>query len=373
MFSLLIILHALSRFGSHEFAGWLSFAGMVPGLIVSPVLGALLDRVGAQRAIVMDLIVSSVLVATLVIVDVLGLASQSTLLLIGSIYSLTNPLGAAGIRTLLPRLVSAADLDRINAVDTAIYAVVDVLGPALAGALFSFLGGTATFAVVAVAYGIAASCVIPIQLAGGHSNCTGSIWRQAMDGLALVVKEPTLRGLAISYSLYQMTWGALVIVVPVIIGLHFQAPASDRLTGFLWAIVGLSGAVGALIVGRIRRTGRERIVMAIGMGVTAIACWPVAACIGSAGLVIGLVIAGMAAGPIDVGLLTLRQRRTEPSKFGRVLSVSMSLNLSGFPIGSAIAGMLVGVSASGVFLFAAATTFVAALLVRFIPPDQAPA
>ncbi|CAB3786484.1 hypothetical protein [Paraburkholderia fynbosensis] len=65
MFALLIVLYALSRFGSPSFAGWLSFAAMVPGLLISPVSGAFLDRIGAQRAIILDMAASSVLLATL--------------------------------------------------------------------------------------------------------------------------------------------------------------------------------------------------------------------------------------------------------------------------------------------------------------------
>ena len=57
-----------------------------------------------------------------------------------ALYALTNPLSAAGVRTLLPKLVPAAALDRANALDTSIHATVDVSGPALAGALFGFAG-----------------------------------------------------------------------------------------------------------------------------------------------------------------------------------------------------------------------------------------
>ncbi|WP_321893765.1 MFS transporter [Paraburkholderia tropica] len=372
MFALLIVLYALSRFGSPSFAGWLSFTAMVPGLLTSPVSGAFLDRIGAQRAIILDMAASSVLLATLTGADLLASANEVIILLIVATYSLTSPLSAAGIRTLLPRLVSPAELDRINAVDTAIYAAADVLGPALAGAVFSYSSGAATFFVIAVAYALAACCLLPVHLAEPHRPHSGSIWQQTWEGLALVLREPTLRGLATSYSLYQMTWGALLIVIPVIVGANFQAPGNDRITGALWAIVGFSGAIGALVTGHLRTAGRERAVMAIGMAVTAVACWPIAACNGWAGVVVCLIIAGVAVGPVDVGLLTLRQRRTDPSKFGRVLSVSMSLNLSGLPIGSAVAGLLLGISANATFLFAAAAAALAAFLVRLIPTNDRP-
>jgi predicted MFS family arabinose efflux permease len=116
---------------------------------------------------------------------------------------------------------------------------------------------------------------------------------------------------------------------------------------------------------------RERGVMAFGMFVTAFAAWPLSSEFGFAGLLLGLMIVGAVGGPVDVGLLTLRQRRTDPAKLGRVLSVSMSLNVVGFPLGSALAGILVTRSLSATFLFAAAASVLAAIAVLAIPPEAA--
>jgi hypothetical protein len=107
--------------------------------------------------------------------------------------------------------------------------------------------------------------------------------------------------------------------------------------------------------------------MAAGMLATALAASPVAATFGLPGLVLALVVAGTAAGPVDVGLLTLRQRSTDPARFGRVLAVSMSLNVSGFPIGSAIAGMLITQSLSGTLFVAGLASALAALAVWNLP------
>ena len=112
--------------------------------------------------------------------------------------------------------------------------------------------------------------------------------------------------------------------------------------------------------------------MAIGMLVTALAAWPIAAEFGLAGLAIGLMLVGAAAGPIDVGVLTLRQRRTDPAELGRVLSVSMSLNVSGGPLGSALAGLLVTWSLSAAFAVAALASVLAAGAVALIPGRDDP-
>jgi predicted MFS family arabinose efflux permease len=52
-------------------------------------------------------------------------------------------------------------------------------------------------------------------------------------------------------------------------------------------------------------------------------------------------------------VLTLRQRRTDPVWLGRVLAVSMSLNNSGLPLGSALGGVLVTHSMAAAFAVAA--------------------
>jgi predicted MFS family arabinose efflux permease len=102
-----------------------------------------------------------------------------------------------------------------------------------------------------------------------------------------------------------------------------------------------------------------------------LAAWPVAAEFGFGGLAIGLMLAGVMSGPIDVALLTLRQRRTDPQQLGRVLSISMSLNLAGFPLGSAIAGMVITTSLSATFVLAGIASIIAAIATTSIPRDTA--
>ena len=49
---------------------------------------------------------------------------------------------------------------------------------------------------------------------------------------------------------------------------------------------------------------------------------------------------GFLAGPLDIALFTVRQRRTDPAMLGRAFAVSMAFNFLGFPIGAALTGAL---------------------------------
>jgi len=260
-----------------------------------------------------------------------GLRPVVTLLAV--IYAQTSPLSAAGIRVVLPRLVPPRALDRANALDTAVHSVVDVAGPSLAGALMGFVGSIATVAVIAGIFTAATICVAVIR--GETRTASAAAWpsqaflRQALEGLIEVFRRKLLRGLAIGYALNMITWGILVVAVPVFVAGSVGPGEWESISGLVWAGVGLAGGVGAIGAGQLRIMGREARVMtvcmigiALGVGLSA----------GSniTGVTLGLMLAGLMAGPIDVALLTLRQRRTDPARLGRVLAVSMSVNMSGF-------------------------------------------
>jgi MFS family permease len=370
MFAIVIVFHSLTAFGSSTVAGWIASAAIAPGLVVSPLAGALLDRTGAARGIVIDLTFSGALMLALAVVVWMGVASPQVMLVLVALYALTSPLSWAGIRVLLPRLVPEHALDRANALDTAVYAVVDVVGPSLAGALVGFAKATRSFIAIAMAYGGAAVCFAFVRAATPLPPSSHGFIAQALEGLAIVFRRPLLRGLAIGYALNMVTWGILVVVVPVFLTQKLGTGAWEAVAGLLFTAAGLAGGIGALAAGHMRLLGREVQVMAACMVLTAPAAWPVAGGFGLIGLVTGLTIAGLLAGPIDVGLLTLRQRRTEPGKLARVLAVSISVNMAGFPVGTALGGMLAAWSLPASFIVAALTSLLAALTTYGLIPNE---
>jgi predicted MFS family arabinose efflux permease len=279
-------------------------------------------------------------------------------------------LSAAGIRALVPRLVRVEARDRANALDTSIHGLTDIVGPALAGVLVGFVGAAPTFILIAILYATTAICVGRIRTPHPRAVLLPALLRTAWTGFVRVSRAPTLRAMALSYSLYQVTWGALLVVVPVVAARHVAGGAGQATAGLLWAGSGVVGVIGTLIAGRLRTLGRERPTMALGMGITALAAGPVAATHGLFGLALGLMLIAAAAGPVDIAVLTLRQRRTDPVELGRVLSVSMSLNLAGIPLGSALAGVLLPWSLPAAFAAAGLASLLAAGATALIPRDD---
>ncbi len=377
MFTLAIVFYALQRFDSPALAGWIAFTSMLPGVALSPLAGALLDRFGAARIILIDLAASALLLAALAIFDIAGIATPAAVLVIVGLYSLTSPLSAAGIRTLIPRLIPVAARDRANALDTSINGLAGVLGPVLAGLLFGYAGAVVTMAAIAALYGVSVLSLWPLigrpEEGPVSSEPSGTLARpliaDAIAGLRYVLTHGALRGLSISYSLFMASKGVLLIAVPVLVAreLGGTQASTDSLVGFLWAASGLAGSVGALYAGSLRSAGREHWMIVAGTLASAAALWPVGALFGLYGLALGLMLTGFLQGPVDVGTLTLRQRVTDPAWLGRALAVSMSLNLCGLPIGAALGGWLATHAPHLLLPAAAAASVLAAIAAARLP------
>src|SRR2546422_9318101 len=59
MVQLVLVLFALERFHSPGLAGAVTFLSLAPGLLVSPIAGALLDRHGRVKLMVVDYVVAA--------------------------------------------------------------------------------------------------------------------------------------------------------------------------------------------------------------------------------------------------------------------------------------------------------------------------
>ncbi len=168
-----------------------------------------------------------------------------------------------------------------------------------------------------------------------------------------------------------MGFGILTISLPLLVLQRLHRGAA--LVGALWAALGVGGIVAGAIAGHLGSEGRERRLMA-GASAASVAAMTLVAVSSSLALVVaGMLLLGIANGPYAIGLFSLRQRRTPPAWLGRAFAVSMSLNFLGFPVGTAIGGVLVAHSLDLALLVAVLTLVVAtALPLTLIPAHPDP-
>jgi MFS family permease len=370
MVGLALVLFTLSRYHSPELAGLVTFAGIAPGLLMSPIAGALLDRHGRTRLIALDFVIAT---ATLVLIGGLALADLLPawlLVVISAVSSLTGPLSATGLRTLFPLMAPRHLWERLNAVDSNGYVVATIVGPPIAAVLVGILGGPIAILLIGAVYGIAAVIVIGVPDPATETTSTGSLLRDAWDGLAYAWRNRTIRGLGFAITTLNIGGGITSIVVPLIV---LNRLGLDQATvGFVFAVSGLTGVVAGLIAGRVDTRGRERrfiVLPMLGMAAsTAMILIPG----GLLPIVAAMAVFGLVNGPMDVAMFTLRQRRTDPAWMGRAFAVSMSFNFAGFPVGAALGGFIGGQSIELAIVVAVITALAGTVLAaRMIPATDA--
>lgn len=343
MWNVALVLFVLERYHSPALAGITVFLSAAPGLVVSPLAGALLDRKGRVRLILLDYSVAAAMMLLIAALALGGWLAPILLLLIVAVGSLTGPLSNSGVRALFPLLIPRDLWDRANAIDSASQALSAVLGPALAGALVGTIGGPGAFIVTSVVF-LGAG----IALYGMRDPVTAQIepgsplLRAAWEGLVYVVRHPTLRGISLTLVTSNLGFGILTVALPVLVFQRYHGGAST--VGILWAVAGGATVCAGLVAGRLAREGSERQFVAVGMSIAAVGIAVLLFAGSFAGLIASMVIIGCASAPSDIGLFALRQRRTDPAWFGRAVAVSMSLNWAGAPIGSMIGGPIISYS-----------------------------
>ncbi len=358
MWLLILILFVLERNQSPQLAGITAFLAILPGLLLAPLAGALLDRYGRARLVVADYLLAALAAGLIAGLSVAHALPPPALLIIVAVASLTNPLSNAGARSLFPMLVPRPMWERANALDSSGHVIANLLAAPLAGVLVGFIGGEWALAAAGVVFLAAAVVMLRLPEPLGAPRAEGSVLRNAWRGLAYVVRNPTLRGLALTLSVANLGSGVIYIALPVLVldRLH----SGPTVVGFLWGAMGAGGLIAALVAGRVSTLGRERQMMVA----TTLLCCAAMAVLPFAGslaiVAVAVIVLGIANGPFDIALFTLRQRRTDPAWFGRAFAVSMSVNYIGSPIGSALAGPLIAWSLNAALWLAVAVSLIAA-------------
>ncbi|MBX3030096.1 MAG: MFS transporter [Chloroflexi bacterium] len=373
MLGVAIVLFSLAEYDSPAIAGIVTFASLVPGLLLSPIAGALLDRHGRVRLISLDYLVA---MSTMLLVGGLalaGLLSAGLLVIIAAVASITGPLSQTGLRSLFPLMAPRHLWERVNALDSSGYVVATILGPPLAAVLVALLGPRIAVMTIGVPYLVAALVLIGVREPSGAPSSSGRLLADAWEGIRYTWSNRSLRGLGFSISTLNVAGGVTTIVVPLIV--LQRLGGSEAMVGLVFALSGIAGVVAVVASGRLDSRGREWRLLVTPMAfmgpatlLMLLASQPTDVTMGYLALAATLVIIGLLNGPLDIGLFTMRQRRTDPAMLGRAFAVSMAFNFLGYPIGSAIAGFVAAESIEAAIWIGVVACLVATLFAAFLVP-----
>jgi len=349
----------LEETGSPAFAGLVAAISALPGLLISPIGGWLVDHLGRRSVSIGADLLSAVAVVAFPIVSSTSGLTSSTILVIAVIGAIFDPAGYTARKTLLADVAKASDieLDRLNGIHEGFMGVSWVFGPAVGAGLISTVGAVNSFWVAGALFIFAALAITFLRV--------GNLGKDARD-LAEEMGEVSNKSIRVGFQvlwkdklLRTITISVLIIAAvylpteTVVLSTYFEDLGQPASLGIVIAALAGGSAVGSFGYGWISaRLSRRNLVRTTLIG-TAVSVIPMAFLPPLPILVIAGFFLGLSWGPFTPLINTLIQQRVLADQQGRVFGVHTAVFYAAPPLGMVLAGLSVesfGVSTTYIVL-----------------------
>lgn len=337
----------LEETGSPAFAGLVAAISALPGLLISPIGGWLVDHLGRRAvSIGADLLSSLAVIAFPIVALTTGLNS-STILILAVVGAIFDPAGYTARKTLLADVAKASEieLDRLNGIHDGFMGISWILGPAVGATLISTVGAVNSFWASAGLFIVAALSITFLRV--------GNLGREAR-ALAQENGEVSDRSIRIGFQvlwndklLRTITISILIIAAvylpteTVVLSTYFEDLGKPASLGIVISALAAGSAIGSFGYGWIsarlsRRTLIRTILISTAVSIIPMAFLPPLPILAAAGFFLGL-----SWGPFNPLISSLIQQRVPADQQGRVFGVQTAVFYAAPPLGMVIAGISV--------------------------------
>ncbi|GAA2802935.1 MFS transporter [Nonomuraea dietziae] len=242
--------------------GVLTALAFVPALLFGLHAGALADRLGRHRPLMIACELVSAFAALMVpLAWFAGVLSVPLLAAVALVIGTAGVVFKAANFPHLAAVVPAGQRTEAMAGFHASYSVASIAGPGLAGALVQML--TAPLAVLMEALSFLASALMlrAIRTHDDHEpSRSRGMWRDIVEGLRVSLTQPVLRailGAGVTLNFFAMAYIAIAILYMLQV-LHLP----QGVIGALTAVSGVGGLIGAWATTRlVKRYGEDRVMV----------------------------------------------------------------------------------------------------------------
>jgi predicted MFS family arabinose efflux permease len=326
---------------SPAWVGIVAFCNLAPSVIASPLAGAAadrMDRVGLTVLTQMVTAAHAAVLATLVITGTIRIELMASLeVVLGTAQAFSAP----ARQSLIPGMVSRADLPAAVALNSLCFNLARSVGPAIGGVLVALVGVLPCLLVNMVGFLTASVTMRTLRLDPRHRRGhapTGSVVREALEGVQFAVRHPAMGPLFLFACIIAMLVQAVPQTLPPFVDRLYHRGPEGLAT--LSTAIGMAALVGGLmVVAHGRLTGLCRLVIGAG-AVLALATIGFVAT-GSFAFATLCAAAMGASGTIHaISAQTMLQSATSGAMLGRVLSLWQLITRAGPAVGALLYGVL---------------------------------
>ncbi len=343
----------------------------VPRALFMLVGGALVDRFSPRSLMLTSNLVRLVLVASLAGLVLSGSIELWMLYLMALFFGLADAFFYPAQSAIVSQLVVDRDLPSANALIQGTAQLSLFIGPVLAGGLIAlFSGGQPVngsetivdlrgiglaFAIDAVTFLVSAATLWLIKVEkknpAGAEESAEPVLTAIKEILTYVWRDETLRYFFIIVAAVATVVNSLLIVgVPVLADSRFQQGAAAF--GLIMSAYGFGSLLGIILAGALPRPPQGHFgtillivtsMAGLGLMLMGLATTAVAAALTS-------LFMGATLGYVVIQFITWIQLRTPEQMIGRMMSILMFASQGLVPVGMAVAGALLGVNPTGLFI-----------------------
>jgi len=351
----------ISLTGSGLALGTVLIAVAVPRAVLLTPFGVLADRQPTRGLMLVAHLGRGAIVALIALLVVAGMATIPVLVILGVLFGVVDAIYLPAQQAFLPRAVSADRLPSANALLQGTLQLASVVGPPLAGVAIALTGTGIAFGVDAASFVIAAGLIGLIStgtaVAAVHHESFGDALRA---GFAYVAGDPAIRTLMLVALVLNFALNG-----PADVGMAWLAQnrfdAGPTGLGVMAAGFAAGALAGTLLAGNARLDRQGRIVVG-GVVLSGLAIAAVGLLDWLPGVVMAMAAVGVAIGYVNVVVISWLQARVDPVLVGRVMSLVMLMGFGISPLSIGVAGVLIDIDATALFVGSGVIVLAAALL-----------
>ena len=356
---------AIELTGSATSAGLLVTITSIPGLLLAPVMGSIVDKFGRRKTIIWIEAACALVAALIPFVAGIWVMTLTILIALGTARSAVAAGATTARKAFVPDVaqIGKLSLERANSIHEAVFQSGFAIGPAVAAVCISWLGPYNTFYVVALFSLLAGLLMLPIKAKEHYEEHEDdhSMFRFAFEGFYVLFKTPSVLMLMLGIMTFALIYLPTEMVV---LPKFYNLISEPQQLGFLLSIMAGFTVIGSLLFERLSKKFKYTTIFRITLLGVAGCMVPMSFLLDYGWMLFFGALLGLAWGPLPPLLNTVIQRKVAPSKRGRVFSLEMAIwsggpMISMIPVGLAVDGLGVG----NTYMILALLVVVAALFV----------
>jgi DHA3 family macrolide efflux protein-like MFS transporter len=333
----------VEKTGSPALMAALLIASTLPGLIIGPFAGALVDRWNRKTLMITADILRAVVVAGVAILARFGILAVGEVVGAAAVISIASAFFSPALSASLPGVVGDGELGEANSLSQLGGGITNVLGPACGAVVLGFLGYPAVYAVNAASF-VVSGCLVALSRVPSNESTAakGRLTASVAEGARFVRKNGSVLAVLAVVMLVHFGMGGLLVALPFL-AKSLNGSAARNL-GYLEAFLGVGMIAGSIAVSRMSTVAREGRLYAVLVSLGAALC---AAGVLETANVLSILPFLVFSAAIGTGIAaaasawtTILQRETPDALRGRIFGISMTLGNASLPLGMALCGFV---------------------------------